>query len=181
MIDAKKLKPYAKPALYIGGGLLVYYYGVKPLLESIGVKKSATDKKIDDYDNAPLNRDFWRADFYKQIAPKGFDLVILKGQSFIDQMAKDIHKHLLYDYWPISASNRTKVFAEFKKLTTKAQISQLVAAYSRIYQKDLFYQLKQYLSDESLQSYTSNGFAELLPIIEKLPYGWQNSKTKVMI
>ena len=165
--DTAKVTKYIKPVLI---GLATYVgwkYLLTPLLETFGLKDSKSDRELEklkgQVESRPALSDYWKPTFF-QSAPVGYTALILT-QAYAESLARR-----LYTATGIFNDEETKIYAVFRELKYRTQVSYLAYTVNRLYQKDLYSWLdKDVLND--------NEFPIVLQITEKLPNGFHNTRT----
>lgn len=133
----------------IGGGIALAYFGVlNPLLKFLGIKKDEEDIIIEKAENTAA----WDTNFWKEPGIKKTILTNAGAEGF----AK-----MIYQAFGFFNDSEEQIFAVFNKMKTQAQVSQLADKYFQLYKVDLYYELKDRLSD--------NEFATIIKIVNKLP------------
>lgn len=125
-----------KVGVAVGG----YFLIVKPLLETLGLKKSTEDKNQDAENEASAKVLGWSPLFYHDVSKKGISAVYKKASA-----ARAIAKEI-YDAWGIFNDDEEQVNDAFNKLRNWVQLSQVAEAYSNLAQADLYSDLKARLS-----------------------------------
>jgi hypothetical protein len=134
--------------LYIGGGIILYAYVLKPILNKLGITKSVDDRANEAATSNPA-----------------FDPTFFKGAKYIltgaaaTKQAKAINDAWVWYHKNLDGSynNAPAVFTVYRELKNKAQMSQVAAAYALLYAIDLYSDLYKKLSTDD--------FARLLVII----------------
>ncbi len=140
----------------IGAG----YFLVKPMLEKVGLLNSAAAKE----DIALVQKisadDCWNPNFYANYKT-GMRKLITSASA--TAFAKQIH-----DAWGIVNDNEQKIYAAFRMLKNKLQVSQVVEKYSQLYKQDLLTRLRTpwfYAAD----GLDEKEFLEVIKIVNALP------------
>lgn len=155
------MKDY-RPVLYIGGALAAYVFVLKPLLETLGLKDTAEEKAADrlqsQTEQSSVAQDYWRPGYFQQGAGKY--TVALINQSRTDALVKK-----LWDAQGSFNDDEEAIFAVFRELKAKSQVSWLAYNFNRKHSKDLY----TWLRDSVLNSSELN---TVLTITNKLPTGF---------
>lgn len=173
-MKASEAKQWIYPALIIGGVYVGWEFGFSPLFETLGLKntaaEAASERLATKYVNAPINKDFWRP-AYITTPPKGFDLVQLLTATTKTALAKKIYNAISYN--PFSGGDDEEaIYAAFRALNHKSQVADLAGEFKKLYGKDLYYFLAPNAGYLNLSE-----MGKVLAIVEKLPWGFKNSKT----
>lgn len=155
------MKDY-RPLLYIGGAFAAYVFVLKPLLETLGLKDTAEEKAADrlksETENASASQDYWRPGYFQQ--GQGKYTVALLTQSRTDALIKK-----LWDAKGAFNDDEEAIYAVFRELKAKTQVSWLAYNFNRQKSKDLYTWLRDsVLNKEELNT--------VLTITNKLPTGF---------
>ena len=163
----------ANTLLWIGGGILGYTFVLKPLFDTFGVTDSKEDKQ-----NAASekNNQGWQPAFWLQTQQKKIP-ALYTTYAAADGIAKAINgalggNHLpsgvmewLFPGYAFINDREEVIYAAFRKLQTRVQLSQVSASYENTYKKDLFQELKSSLNDKELNTVVK--IADALPVYKK--------------
>lgn len=144
--------------LILGGITLLIGYNsfLKPLLEGLGLKDSAEDINVEKESinpNSGFNPNYFRT------IPKGGRLIT---RQYADQLAKQI-----YDSVGWFGDDFDQMFAAFKALNTKSQVSYLTYVFSLNYKTDLLTWLQGtvYPNDR----FSNDEVSQVIDYVKKLP------------
>lgn len=125
--------------LYAGGGLLAYFGFIRPILNKLGIVKTAQDRETQQaIDNAlssstdnPFSPNYW-----KEISRNRKIKVwsISSNQSRAKQ---------IFDAMGYFTDDEPMVYKVFKELPSKAHVSYFAEQFAKLYKQDLFSFLKQ--------------------------------------
>lgn len=125
------IKPILIPgAIAIG----IFVFGSK-LLEALGLKTSKEDTQVDAFGKA----DYWNPQYWNTGSAH------ILTQSSASTLAKQIH-----DAIGIFTDDESSIMAVFHALAYKTQISFLAYTFQNKYKEDLFYTLKQNLTNDEM-------------------------------
>lgn len=147
--------------IYLAGAGLLYFGILKPVLNKLGITKSAEDRVIENQTNLPNNINPFSPEFYKK-APGGS---LLLKVSFADQLAERLHKAMGY-----FTDDEAVIFSVFRSLRTQSQVSFLSDRFQQIYKTDLLEYLKR--GDNNWNPGAGLNESELntvISIVNKLP------------
>jgi hypothetical protein len=137
-------------ALIIGAAVGAYFFVLKPILEKTGIKKTAAEEAEEKAAEELKNIGIWNTqESLLKKYPNGTTFKLLTV-SIADQLAKNI-----YNSWSYINDDEEKVYAQFRALNYQSQVSSLVNAYYRLYNKDLYQTLYTKLSDSELRTITN--------------------------
>jgi len=158
----KKAQEWIKPAVVIGGVFLLWRYGAKPVLESLGLKDSAEDQLRQKVENSAGNKDYWRPNWFSlpanQFPVYGATGVVLLKEAVAKEYALQLR---FATYGP--GTDEEKIYGVFRNLKYKSQVSFLAYWFYQQYKTDLYQVLRDDLNDSEL--------ATVLQITQKLPWG----------
>lgn len=148
--------------LIIGGAVLaVLYFGIiRPITNKLGLTQSEKDRAEAAMIAEANNNEGWNPAFYKTRFPY---TIMLMTNATAEARAKQI-----YDAFGFFNDDEDKIYAVFRLLKSKAQLSQLCDAYSRLYKQDLLRRLQtpwHYAKD----GLTAAEFAIIAGMVQKLP------------
>jgi len=164
-ITGKQANEWVKP-IAIGLGIYALWkYGISPTLETLQLKdtkeEQASEKAQQQAEQAPVNKDYWSPNFYKQsyktwpVPGKAMTLLTLaSGQSYAIA---------IWDAFGVFNDNENNVYAIFRAIKYKSQISFVADLFYKKYQRDLYQFLKDKLSSAELGT--------VLTITNKKPWG----------
>jgi hypothetical protein len=140
----------------------VAYFGlVKPLTDKLGLTQSDKDKALAALNEEAAKNPGWDPKFYKEWQKK--EPVLLKTSAGVSLLAQQIYNAL-----GTFSDNDQAIYAAFKFLKSKVQLSQLVAKYSELYKEDLLTRLRApwyYIKD----GLTDLQNSEISKIVNALP------------
>jgi hypothetical protein len=119
--EDRKLIQYV---ILVGAG---YYLIVKPILEKIGLKKSAEEQQLEDINYIPPAGNVWAGSGYKQVPG-----ALLLTSAIANQYAKQI-----YDAFGFFGDDEATIFGIFRALKTQSQVAWLSKAFKEKYGTDL--------------------------------------------
>lgn len=138
---------YLKPLLI---GAIAYFGIIKPLTDKLGLTKDAASKEFDNQDkNAASVGSYWNIRYWNSAKTAQ----LLKSSTAI-ALCKQ-----LWDAKGVFNDDEDSVYAVFKSLKYKSQISAVAAYFYQQYKKDLYTWLKGFLNQEELKTildYTDN-------------------------
>lgn len=142
--------------LYVGGGLLLYFGVISPLLKKLGILKSEEAKELDNASADPGS--FWNPDFWQKITNANI-LTISTADNIIDTIAN------AFSIWN---DDENVIYGQFRRLTHKAQVSFLAYRFLQRYNADFLSWLRggdewyaDNLSDQEVASI--NDYLKKLP------------------
>lgn len=145
--------------LIVGAAVGAYYFVLKPILEATGLKSTAEEEETKKKAAILVNNGIWEpvTSLLKKYPPANYivQLMTVKESEYI---AKEI-----WSSWSWIDDDEERVYAAFKKIRYQSQISSIVDAYNRLYQKDFYEDVKNRLS--------SSEFAVITNIISDKPSG----------
>ena len=164
---ADQITPWIKPVTTIAGIWAGWRFVVKPILEGLGLKDTdaelASKKLQDKVENYAADKNYWSPRFY-QNPPSGYVSMILTYQ-VSNSLAQSLD-----DAAGIFNDDESQIYAVFRSLKYKTQVSYLAYWFNKLYNKDLYQWLKgDVLNNEELQV--------VLKITEQLPNGFKNRVT----
>ena len=139
------------------------YIIVKPMLENIGLLKNAQQKTDEALVTNVSSGNYWSPNFYSQYNQPSEKVKKLITQAGATKVAKMIN-----DAWGIINDNEQQIYAAFRMLKNKLQVSQVVEKYALLYKQDLLTRLKTpwYYAADGLDD---KEFAEVAKIVNALP------------
>ncbi len=147
--------------VYLGIGAVAYFAIVIPFLESLNLMDTKEEKDAaklqTETENADLSKDYWNPNYTKQGAGK-YKVFLLT-----DSSSRSLAKRLM-DASGVFNDDEEKIFAVFRELKYKTQISFLASVFTKMYSKDLYTWLKATLNQSELNT--------VLTITSKLPTGF---------
>lgn len=150
-------------SLIIGvAAIAVAYYGlIRPITDKFGLTKDDKDKAIDAMNSEASNNPGWDPKYYKEVQKR--EDILLKTSAGVSLLAQQIYKALGF-----FSDDDQAIYAAFRQLKSKVQLSQLVAKYSDLYKEDLLTRLRApwyYLKD----GLTDLQNSEISKIVNSLP------------
>lgn len=149
--------------LLINAGIVVLaYFGIiKPILNKLGITKSATTRLIEAQENLPNQNNPFSPQFYKY-APAG--TVLLKS-SVSEALAKRI-----YDALGVFTDDEAAIYSVFRSLKSQAQVSILSEKFEQKYKVDLLEYLQRGYSQWNAASGLNDSEIKIvIDIVNKLP------------
>lgn len=156
--EDKKLIQYV---ILIGAG---YYLVVKPILEKLGLKKSAEEKELENVDLIPPAGNVWAGSAYK--FPPG---ALLLKSSVANKYAEQI-----YNAFGFFGDDEDVIFGVFRALKTQSQVAWLAKAFKEKYKADLLTFLQKGTKTTQYMRPVSSGLnasemTQILNIIKSKP------------
>ena len=143
----------------IGAG--IYFFVVRPLLQKVGIVKTAEDKLVESQTNLGNSQNAFSPIFYKT-GPAGTKLLTYAGSA---DLAKRIYEAMGY-----FTDDESAVYSVFRSLKTKSQVSFLAERFASIYGVDLLEYLKRGRNQFNPGSgMNTDELAVVLNIVNKLP------------
>lgn len=141
--------------------LLAYFGVIKPILNKLGVTKSATDRLIEDKNKLPNNKNPFSPDFYKY-APNGSKLI--KSAD-----ATNLSKRI-YDALGVFSDDEAAIYSVFRQLKSQRQVSILADKFQQIYKTDLLTYLQRgYSQWNAASGLNENEMSVVISIVDGLP------------
>lgn len=138
------------------------YYGiVRPITDTLGLTKDKDAKAIAEMNTEASKNPGWDPKYYKEVQKR--EDVLLKTSAGVSLLAQQIYKALGF-----FRDDDQAIYAAFRQLKSKVQLSQLVAKYSELYKEDLLTRLRApwwYLKD----GLTDLQNSEISRIVNALP------------
>jgi hypothetical protein len=152
--------------LYAGGGLLAYFGFIRPILNKLGIVKTAQDRQTQQaIDNAlssstdnPFSPNYW-----KEISKRKGKIKVWSASSN-QSRAKQIYDALGY-----FSDDEPAVLKVFKELPTKAHVSYFAEKFAALYKQDLFSFLKQGKGQLAQAGLNDNELQTILNIVAQKP------------
>jgi hypothetical protein len=119
--EDRKLIQYV---ILVGAG---YYLIVKPILEKIGLKKSAEEEALEDINYVPPAGNVWAGDGYKQV-PGALLLTSAVANKYAEQ---------IYNAFGFFGDDEATIFGIFRALKTQSQVAWLAKAFKEKYGTEL--------------------------------------------
>jgi len=159
------MKQDNKQLIIYGGGLLLVYFGVlKPILNKLGVTKSAEDKVVDAQMDKPNSLNPFSSQFYKSKESQNAGAILLKRQT-AENFAK-----IIYDAMGVFSDDEAKVYGVFRALKTQSQVSFLSDVFQQMYKTDLLSFLKTgYSQWNPASGMNADELNVVIQIVNKLP------------
>lgn len=110
--------------ILVGAG---YFLVLKPILEKLGLKKSAEEKALEDINYIPPAGNVWAGSAYKQVPG-----ALLLTSSVAKKYAKQI-----YDAFGFFGDDEAVIFGIFRSLKTQSQVAWLAKAFKELYGTEL--------------------------------------------
>ena len=149
--------------LLIIGGIAVLYFGlINPLLKKIGLKKSESDKNVDDFEKLPNADNPFSPVFLRKIKP-GTKIKL------ITQANKEIYAKKIYNALGYFTDNEAEVLGVFKNLKTQTQVSDLATYFQIKYNQDLFTFLKKGKGIMPEAGLNSEELSQIISLVNSLP------------
>lgn len=126
--------------LYAGGGLLAYYGFIRPILNKLGIVKTAQDIATQQAINNALsssNDNPFSPNYWKDMSKRYGKLKVWTAASNTSR-AKQI-----FDAMGYFTDDEPAIYKVFKELPTKVHVSYFAEKFAAIYKQDLFSFLKQ--------------------------------------
>lgn len=161
MVRKKKKVSGINPAmqtvlLYVGGGLLLYFGVLSPILKKLGILKSQETQALDNASTDPGS--FWSPDYWKTIS-NATVLTVAGADDILDKIIN------AFGFWN---DDENVIYGQFKRLTHKAQVSFLAYRFAQRYNADFLSWLRggdewyaDNLSDQEVA--TINDYLKQLP------------------
>jgi hypothetical protein len=139
--------------LKIGAGVGAYFFIVKPLLQKLNLMDDKDDKEVSAAAKFPgFNPSFWR----EALKTPGVKKVAVLTAATTLKFTKQIATAIKLDPTEI---NEEAINDVFKRLKSQVQLSQISDLYAKMFNSDLFGDLKSKL--------TSNEFVQNIDLIKK--------------
>lgn len=144
--------------LIVGASIGAYFFVLKPILEATGIKSTAEEEETKRKAADLENKGIWdpMAALMKKYS-SGTTYQFLKTVE-ADKLARNIESA-----WSFYNDDEEQVYAQFRAIRFQSQVSSIVDAYRRLYNKDLQNTLRSNLS--------SSEFAVVTNIIASKPSG----------
>lgn len=155
-MKTKDIKTLIFPLAIIVGGFI---FG-KKLLEMFQLSNTKEERKTTTDATKLQYANYWSATF---LDPKKYLMVL--PESSANALAKKI-----YDAIGFFTDNESTIMGVFNSLRYQSQVASLSKYYKKLYNQDLYYTLKQNLTEGELQN--------ILIILDKLPSGVSTNKPK---
>lgn len=166
MLSGKQASEWVKPALYIGGAWLGWKYALSPLLETLGLKDSKAEvdaeKLRQEVENASGSKDYWNPNWWN-LPVDQFPIKGVKSVQLLTQAAAKDSVNKLWDATGFFNDDEEAIYAVFRSLKYKSQVSFLAYWFNALKGKDLYQWLRDYLNDKELNV--------VLQITQKMPWG----------
>lgn len=158
MAEKKQIDPNL---LLIGaGGLLLYFGVVKPILETVGLKDSAEDKENANEVEKAVKLSAWSPNYYLNNKAK--------YSRTIDEASAQFLADEINESWSWYDDDEQRIFAAFRMMRSKYELSMVAFFYSQKYKQDLLTRLKNawYYWQDGL---TDEEFITISKIVNRLP------------
>lgn len=144
--------------LILGAAIGAYFFVLKPILEATGIKSTEEEEETKRKAQDLENKGIWdpMAALMKKYSP-GTTYQFLKTVE-ADKLASNIESA-----WSFYNDDEEQVYAQFRAIRFQSQVSSIVDAYRRLYNKDLQNTLRSNLS--------SSEFAVVTNIVASKPSG----------
>lgn len=141
MAEKKQIDPNL---LLIGGGALLFYFGIlDPVLKAIGLKDDAEDRERDGALNTLESKSGWYTQTYYKYAGK-------TGYLFLTQKAADFYADEINNSLHWYNDDEERIYKVFRSLSSHLQLSQVVLSYGNKHKADLYTTLKDWLNDSEM-------------------------------
>lgn len=152
--------------LYGGGGLLAYFGFIKPILNKLGIIKTAQDRQTEQaIENAlssstdnPFSVNYW-----KEISKRKGKIKVWSSSSN-QSRAKQI-----YDAMGYFSDDEPAVIKVFKELPSKAHVSYFAEQFAKLYRQDLFSFLRQGKGQMAQAGLNDGELSTILNIVGQKP------------
>ena len=135
----------------VGGGLLIYFGVLDPILKALGVKDTKDTKDID----AGEKLDAFNPKFYQEVSAKK-----IPATYFTVKTASGIADNI-WNAIDGMGTDEGAIFSAFKNIKTQVQLSQVSHRYALLHNSDLYDDLKSDLSESDM--------IRILDIVKKIP------------
>lgn len=145
----------------IGFGVGLYFVVIKPILETLNVVDTATEKKerklIEKFDTS----EFWSPNYWKKLSTTG-KVKLTKKQTALD-LAKRI-----YESKKFFNDDENKLYSVFRLINYQTQVSWVAFNFDLLYQSDMWNYIKSFTNREEQ--------AEIIKLIAAKPLGYTKEK-----
>jgi len=156
------MKASDQKMLINAGIIAIAYFGfLRPLLNKLGITKSASDKLVDQYNNLPNAENPFSPNFWK-IGPA--------GRLLLTSASSDNFTKRIYDAFGAFTDDEAAVYPVFRQLKSKSQVSYLSDKFQQKYNTDLLTYLQKGYSSYNLASGLSVEELQIIfSIVNSLP------------
>jgi hypothetical protein len=139
---------------------LAYFAILKPITDKLGLTESEKDRRDAEAGIEAQKNEGWNPSFYKLKPPYAHRLYT--------PAAAKAQAGIIYNAWGKVNDDEQAIYAVFRRLISRAQLSQVVDAYATYYHQDLLTRIKNpwYILDDG---FDTDELKEIYTIVNKLP------------